>query len=116
MRGRPDLQTWRQFGAHLRELGPVKGLVAVEELSSQVTVLPVELLQMHNITLMDKHQLFGNPPPPFCLDKRASYVVLLKLLDGEFGLHQVVVEDDDLPAQRALLILVVLRLAAKGQR
>lgn len=38
------------------------------------------------------------------------YIVLLQLLNGELGLHQVVVEHDDLSAQRALLILVVLRL------
>lgn len=56
----PDLQSCKQFGAHLRQLGPVKRFVAVEELSSQVTVLPVELLQRHNVTFMDKDQLFGS--------------------------------------------------------
>lgn len=44
-----------------------------------------------------------------------SYIVLLQLLNGELGLHQVVVEHDDLSAQRALLILVVLRLMAREQ-
>lgn len=41
---------------------------------------------------------------------RLSYVVLLELLDGELGLHQVVVQSDDLSAQSSLLIVMVLRL------
>lgn len=45
--------------------------------------------------------------------KRNSYIVFLQLLNGEFCLHQVVVEDDDLSAQRALLIVMVLRLIKK---
>lgn len=35
--------------AHLRQLGPVKRFVALEELSSQVAVLPVQLLQNHEV-------------------------------------------------------------------
>lgn len=45
--------------------------------------------------------------------KRNSYIVFLQLLNGEFRLHQVVVEDDDLSAKRALLIVMVLRLIKK---
>lgn len=45
--------------------------------------------------------------------KRNSYIVFLQLLNGEFCLHQVVVEDNDLSAQRALLIVMVLRLIKK---
>lgn len=40
--------------------------------------------------------------------KRNSYIVFLKLLNGELGLHQVVVQDDDLAAQCTLLIIMVL--------
>lgn len=47
-----------QFRAHLRQLGPVERFVAVEELSSQVAVLPDELLQRRNVTFMHKDQLF----------------------------------------------------------
>lgn len=49
----------------------------------------------------------------YALRPARPYVVLLKLLDGELGLHQVVVEDDDLPAQRSLLVVVVLRLTTE---
>lgn len=53
--------TGGHFRAHLGELGPVKRFVAVEELSSQVTVLPVEVLQTHSITaFMVKEQQFGS--------------------------------------------------------
>ena len=45
-----------------------------------------------------------------------AHVVLLQLLYSELGLDQVVVEDDDLPAQGPLLIVVVLGLPGEGRR
>lgn len=44
-----------------------------------------------------------------------TYIVFLKLLDGELCLHQVVVEDDDLSAQGTLFIIVVLWLIMTEQ-
>lgn len=43
-------------------------------------------------------------------NKKTNHIVLLELVDGELGLHQVVVEDDDLSAQRPLFVVMVLRL------
>lgn len=40
-----DFQTDGLSEAHLRQLGPVKRFVALEELSSQVAVLSVQVLQ-----------------------------------------------------------------------
>lgn len=41
---------------------------------------------------------------------KRSHVVFLQLVDGEFGLHQVVVQSDDLSAQRSFLVVMVLGL------
>lgn len=39
-----------------------------------------------------------------------TYVVLSEFIHGDLGLHEVVVEDDDLPAEGSLFLFVVLRL------
>ena len=54
---------------------------------------------------------------PLCvpLRRRNAHIVLLQLLYGELGLDQVVVQHDDLPAQRPLLVVVVLGLPGEGE-
>lgn len=41
--------TVKESRSYLRELGPVKGFVALEELSCQVAVLPVHFLQSRSM-------------------------------------------------------------------
>lgn len=56
-----DLESGGLCRAHLGQLGPVQRFVAVEELSSQVTVLPVQVLQTHGIIAFTvKKQQFGS--------------------------------------------------------
>lgn len=48
--------------SYLRELGPVKGFVAMEELSCQVAVLPVHFLQSRSMATMvqgEQHVVFN---------------------------------------------------------
>lgn len=66
--------------SHLGELRPVKRLVALEKLSSQVTVLPVHFLRRHNKKTMKA--FVGDPKTGYasktlCSSKRGSYVVFL---------------------------------------
>ena len=42
-----------------------------------------------------------------------THIVLSEFINGDLGLHEVVVEDDDLPAEGSLLLLVVLGLQGK---
>lgn len=39
-----------------------------------------------------------------------THIVFSEFVDGHLGLHQVVVEDDDLSAEGSLLLFMVLRL------
>lgn len=44
-----------------------------------------------------------------------THVVLSEFIDGDLRLHEVVVEDDDFPAEGSLFLLMVVRLQQKRQ-
>lgn len=44
-----------------------------------------------------------------------THIVLSELFNGDLGLHEVIVEDDDLSTQRSFLILMVLGLNQTGE-
>lgn len=65
--------------SYLRELGPVKGFVALEELSCQVAVLPVHFLQSGSMASMvqgEQHVVFNETK------SEASFCVLSLLCTG----------------------------------
>lgn len=39
-----------------------------------------------------------------------THIVLSEFIDGDLCLHQVIVENNDFPAERSLFLLMVLRL------
>jgi len=44
------------------------------------------------------------------LDLAHTHIVLSEFINGDLGLHEVVVEDNDLSAEGPLLLVMVLRL------
>lgn len=44
-----------------------------------------------------------------------THIVLSELFNGDLGLHEVIVEDDNLSTQRSFLILMVLGLNHRGE-
>lgn len=55
-----------QRRAHLRELGSVKRLVALEKLSSQVAILSVEILQRYNMTKISQVEITKSAAVGYC--------------------------------------------------
>lgn len=70
-----------QCRAHLWELSPVKRLVALENLSSEVAVLPVQFLWRHNMTTIRRHNSQGwilkNAAAEYCSGLHCVEITLL---------------------------------------
>lgn len=46
---------------------------------------------------------------------RCTHIVLSELIDGDLSLHEVVVEDNDFPAEGSLFLFMVLGLQYRGR-